>query len=115
MEKEELKQYYCSNCDKYFDEPAKFKEDRTPYGEKSNDSWKEELEGCPICHEGLKVVYLCPRCELHYDNVEYYPYAEEYMCDDCYEEMMDNGELVKNEMECVINDGIQRGLDYEEE
>lgn len=113
MSKDELKKYYCNNCDEYFDEPAKFTEDRCPYGEKSDSSWLEHLEGCPNCHEGLKVVYLCPRCELHYDNIEYYPYADEYMCDDCYEEMMKAGELVEEAMEGVINNELQSGLPQE--
>lgn len=115
MEKEELKKYYCENCGTYFDEPKKYQENRKPLGEKNDSSWIEKYEGCPICSSGYETVYYCARCDSYKKNVEYYPYAEEYMCDDCYEEMMDNGELVKNEMECVINDGVQRGLNYEEE
>lgn len=110
MNKDDLKKYYCSNCDAYYNEPAKFIENRTPLGEKSNSSWQEHLEGCPSCHNGLDVVYFCPKCEKFNKSVEYYPYAEEYMCDDCYEEMMNSGELVDEAMEGVIENEEPRGL-----
>ena len=110
MDKESLKKYYCSYCDDYFDAPCSFYEDRSPYGEKGNSSWQEELEGCPQCQGGMDIVYLCPRCETFKKTIEYYPYAEEYMCDDCYEEMMENGELVEEAMEGVIENEEPRGL-----
>lgn len=99
MEKADFKKYYCENCVTYFSEPAKFKENRTPNGEKSDDTWYEHLDGCPICHEGLEVRYLCPKCGKFKSDIDYYPYADEFMCNDCYEEMMEIGELVENELE----------------
>ena len=80
--------YYCKDCNSYYDKPAHFTEDRCPYGEKSNSSWLEHLEGCPNCHGGLKVVYLCPRCEQYCDRIEFYPFVNDYLCDNCYEEIM---------------------------
>lgn len=106
----EMKKYYCKNCDIYYDEPASFKEDRTPFGEKSDSSWYEEVEGCPNCHDGLELRYYCPRCDKYKESIDYYPYAEEYMCNDCYEEMMENGELVEETMEGVIKNEEPRGL-----
>jgi len=110
MNKDDLKKYYCRSCDAYYNEPAEFTENRCPYGEKSDSSWLEHLEGCPSCHGGLEVKYFCPRCEKFHNSVEYYPYAEEYMCDDCYEEMMETGKLVEEAMEEVINNEEFRGL-----
>lgn len=110
MSKDDLKKYYCKECDAYYNEPAEFTEDRCPYGEKSNSTWLEHLEGCPSCHGGLEIRYYCPRCEKFNKSLEYYPYAEEYMCDDCYNEMMETGELVEEAMEGVINNELQSGL-----
>lgn len=110
MDKEDLKKYYCPSCDAYYNEPKKFTEDRSPYGEKSDSSWLEHLEGCPICHGGLETRYFCPRCEKFSTTMEFYPYAEEYMCDDCYEEMMNDGGIVEESMEGVIKNEEPRGL-----
>lgn len=115
MDKKDFKKYYCRSCDEFFDEPVEFTENRCPYGEKSDSSWIETLEGCPNCHSGLELKYYCPKCEKATSSLEYYPYAEEYMCDDCYEEMMENGELVEEAMEGVIKNDEPRGLIYEEE
>lgn len=101
MNKEDLKKYYCEECDSYYNEPSKFTENRSPLGEKGDSSWLEHLEGCPVCHNGLEVKYYCPRCEKFKDDIEYYPYAEELMCDDCHDEMMKIGELVEKEMERI--------------
>lgn len=101
MNKEDLKKYYCEECDSYYNEPSKFTENRSPLGEKGDSSWLEHLEGCPVCHNGLEVKYYCPRCEKFKDDIEYYPYAEEFMCDDCHDEMMEIGGLVNKEMERI--------------
>jgi len=93
MDKIDLSKFYCKECDTYYNEVS-----------------RENYSECPICHEEVEIKYFCPRCETFKDNIEYYPFAEGYMCDDCHNEMMDIGELVNEAMEGVINNEEQNGL-----
>ena len=114
MNKEELKKYYCPSCGILFDEPKCFLENRCPYGEKSNSTWIEHLKGCPNCEGGYDEVYLCEECGEYKEHVDYLPYAEEYVCDDCEEKMLETAKLANKGMEETINDKEFRGLPKEQ-
>ena len=106
--------YYCKSCKITFEEPKRYSENRAPYGEGGGGNWVEYYDGCPRCSGGFDEVFFCEECNEYKKRVEFYPFANEYMCDDCYEEMMENGELVENQMEEVINNDVGRGLPNEE-
>lgn len=108
--------YYCENCNLIFNEPKEYTENREPYGGGSGDSsFIEHYLGCPSCSGGYTKVYLCENCGKHKERVDFYPFANAYMCDECHDNLLELGELVENEMEEVIKNEEQRGLCYEEE
>ena len=106
--------YYCRCCKDTFQEPTYYSENRCPRGERSDSSWIEHYYGCPSCGGGYIEMYLCEECGEYKEKVEYYPFANQYMCEECYDKMMEDSELAKEGLEETIKNDELRGLPISE-
>ena len=76
--------YICDECGLVFNEPARWTEDRTPYGGPAEPGFQEEMSGCPRCQGNYTEAMLCPRCEDKYISTESrYPF-----CDGCQKDLV---------------------------
>ena len=78
--------FICDECGLVFNEPARWTEDRTPYGGPAEPGFQEEMAGCPRCQGNYTEAMLCPRCEEHYISTKD-PHG---FCDECFHDILDS-------------------------